>query len=251
MVIGYAVLYNNGELVISKNPISLNLSIRIDFGKFDENNVPWKNDYSQKFIESVRIFDKISPNSMYKWFDNCYNLKQLIDFDNLDVLNCFDFSYLFNNCFHLTDISGLCTWNVSNGCYFHNMFSYCLELKDISILNNWNVLNGKNFSNMFDNCSKLKEVNLNNWNVLNGKRFHAIFSECSNLCIVNISKWNMSHVEYFDYMFLSCENLKEIWLPDTITLLSEKTFNLCNLNLKIHWRNKIYTYADLIEYQEF
>ena len=150
MIIGYAALYNNGKLVISKNPISLNLPIRIDFGKFDENNVPWKNNYSQKFIESVRIFDKISPNSMYKWFDNCYNLKQLIDFDNLDVLNCFDFSYLFNNCFHLTDISGLCTWNVSNGRYFNNMFSYCLKLKDISILNNWNVLNGKNFSNMFD-----------------------------------------------------------------------------------------------------
>lgn len=251
MIIGYVTLYFNGELVISKNPISLNLPIRIDFGKFDENNVPWKNHYSQKLIESVRIFEKISPNSMYKWFDNCYNLKSLIDFENLDVSNCFDFSYLFNNCFHLIDISGLCTWNVSNGRYFNNMFSYCLELKDISILNNWNVSNGETFSNMFNNCSQLKEINLNNWNVLNGKRFHAIFSECSNLCIVNISKWNMSHVEYFDYMFLSCENLKEIWLPDTITLLSEKTFNLCNKNLKIHWRNKIYTYADLIEYQEF
>jgi len=28
-------------------------------------------------------------------------------------------------------------------------------------------------------------------------------------------------------------------------------FDGCNENLKIHWKNKIYTYEDVIEYKKF
>ena len=249
MKVGYAVLYKDGELTISKEYTILQKPIYKDYGEFEDRKISWKND--KKKIKQVRILNQIKSNYMQSWFEDCYNLTTLIDFQNLDVSDCEDFSYVFHGCELLTDISSLKNWNVSNCMDFAYMFCQCKLLISISTLSTWDVSKCKDFSNMFASCSKLKEVNLNNWNVLNGKRFHAIFSECSNLCIVNISKWNMSHVEYFDYMFLSCENLKEIWLSDTITLLSEKTFNLCNLNLKIHWRNKIYTYADLIEYQEF
>ena len=46
MKVGYAILYDDGELVISKNHTILSKTIDIDYGEFEDDdfNSPWYSD---------------------------------------------------------------------------------------------------------------------------------------------------------------------------------------------------------------
>ena len=44
MKVGYAVLYEDGELVISKNHTLLQKKIIKDYGEFEDTNVSWINE---------------------------------------------------------------------------------------------------------------------------------------------------------------------------------------------------------------
>ena len=197
MIVGYAVLYEDGELVISKNHTLLQKKIERDYGQFEERNVLWKNDNEK--IKTVRILNQVKSNYMNAWFENCVNLTTLLDFQNLDVSDCKNFAGVFYNCQSLTDISSLKNWNISNGIIFSGIFSYCTSLQNINVLENWNFSNGEYFQDMFENCISLKKISL----------------------------------------------------PNTIKFVSENMFFNCNSNLKIHWKEHIYTYEDLIEYKSF
>ena len=228
MKVGYAVLYEDGTLVISKKHTILQKPIYKDYGEFDDTDVPWAwgKDDNCFIIVQVWILDQVKSNCMKEWFADCLDLTTLIDFQNLDVSDCKDFSCLFYECQSLKDISSLKNWNVSNGMDFAYMFDHCESLMNISALANWNVVNGKDFSFMFYVCESLQNINgLQNWDVSNGEDFSGMFSYCVSL--------------------------KEIHLPDTLCNLKANMFKDCNSNLKIHWKGKIYTYEDLLEYKSF
>ena len=223
MKVGYATLYDDGELVISKNHTLLKRKIIKDYGEFEDTNVPWKKEVSK--IKKVQILDQVKPNCMNAWFEYCLNLKTLIDFEHLDVSNSTDFSRMFAFCESLQNINGLENWNVSNGADFSDMFCHCESLQDLNDLQNWNVSNGADFSWMFYNCKSLKNINeLKNWNVSDGTDFLRMFSYC--------------------------ESLQEISLTNTFDRLRNEMFYDCNPNLKIHWKKHTYTYEDLILYKE-
>ena len=160
MKVGYAVLYEDGTLVISKNHTILLKKIAINYGKFDDTNVSWKDELEK--IEKVQILDQIKVSCLKEWFEDCINLITLIDFKNLDVSDCKDFSYMFNNCNSLQDLNGLQNWNVSNGTDFKSMFTYCVSLQDLNGLQNWNVSNGTEFSSMFEYCESLQNILVSN-----------------------------------------------------------------------------------------
>ena len=58
MKVGYAVLYTDGTLVISKNHSLLKRKIIKDYGEFEDINVPWKKESEQ--IKKVQILDRKS-----------------------------------------------------------------------------------------------------------------------------------------------------------------------------------------------
>ena len=222
MKVGYVVLYEDDKLVISKDYIILPKKIKIDYGEFEDTLVPWKNDSNE--IEKVQILDQVKSNYLRKWFNDCINLTTLINFKNLDVSDCIDFSWMFRNCKSLQDLNELRNWNVSNGTDFSKMFSFCESLQDLKGLQSWNVSNGTNFSGMFFGCESLQDINeLQNWDVSSGKDFSSMFEFCTLL--------------------------NEIYLSNTLNILTKEMFNECNKKLKIYWKNHIYTYEDLLEYQ--
>ena len=170
MKVGYAVLYTDGTLVISKNHTILLKKIEINYGKFDDTNIPWKDELEK--IEKVQILDQVKVNCMKKWFGNCINLKTLINFKDLDVSYCTDFSYVFFNCKSLQTLNELQIWNVSSGTNFSYMFFDCQSLKNLNGLVNWNVSHGIDFSYMFSYCTSFQDLNeLQNWNISNGIDF--------------------------------------------------------------------------------
>ena len=160
MKVGYAVLYDNGELVISKNHTILSKKIDKDYGEFEDTSVSWKNE--SKNINKVKILDQVKSNCMKEWFDDCTNLTSLIDFTNLDISDCEDFSFMFDSCTSLQNIKALGDWDVSNGEDFSSMFRYCTSLQDISALAHWDVSNDTNFSHMFSSCTSLQFISLPN-----------------------------------------------------------------------------------------
>ena len=194
MKVGYAVLYTDGTLVISKNHSLLKRKIIKDYGEFEDINVPWKKESEQ--IENVQILDQVKANCMNAWFEDCINLIILINFKDFDTSDCTDFSYMFYNCVSLQDLNELQNLDVSNGIYFSNMFYNCKSLQNLNGLQNWNVSNGI----------------------------------------------------YFPNMFAFCKSLQEIYITNTLDILTKEMFYDCNSNLKIHWKKHDYTYADLIEY---
>ena len=250
MKVGYAVLYEDGELVISKNHTVLKRKIIKDYGKFEDTNVSWKNESNK--IKKVKILDQVKSNCMNGWFIDCLNLTTLINFKNLDVSDCKDFSRMFESCKSLQNLNGLQTWNVSNGIDFANMFAYCNSLQNLNGLQNWNVSNCINFSFMFHNCQSLQAINeLLNWNVSNGIYFSSMFAACESLQDLNgLRNWNMSNCVDFSGMFYHCNALEEILLSNTLDILTKDMFYQCNPNLKIHWNEHTYTYADLLEYEK-
>ena len=222
MKVGYAILYEDGELVISKNHTILLKKIAINYGEFEDTDVPWKNEIEK--IEKVQILDQVKSNCMKAWFIDCLNLITLINFKDLDTSDCTDFSEMFYNCQSLQELNELQNWNVSNGTDFTYMFAYCESLQDLNELQTWDISNGTNFSYMFAFCLSLQDLNeLQTWDISNG-------------------------TEFLD-MFYNCKSLEEISLSDTLNILTIEMFELCNPKLKIHWKNHIYTYADLLEYQ--
>ena len=156
MKVGYAILYEDGTLTISKEHTILQKPIYKDYDEFDDTDIPWKNDHTE--IKIVRIIGQVKSNDMSAWFEDCYNLTTL-----------------------------------------YNMFRDCYSLIDDPILNTWNV----------------------------------------------------SNVKYFNGMFHYCYSLKKIHLPNTLESLNYQMFMGCNPMLQIHWKDKIYIYDDLKEYQEF
>ena len=223
MKVGYVVLYEDGELVISKNHTLLQKKIIKDYGEFEDTDVPWKNKSSK--IKKIHILNNVKSNCMKAWFEDCINLTTLINFKNLDVSDCSDFSFMFYNCKSLQNLNGLQNWNVSSGTNFSRMFISCESLQDLNGLQNWNVSNGTNFSYMFYNCNLLQNLNeLQNWNVSSGTTFNS--------------------------MFASCKSLQNILLPNTLSILRKNIFFECHTTLKIHWKNHIYIYEDLLEYEK-
>ena len=196
MKVGYAVLYEDGELVISKNHTVLRKKIIKDYGEFEDTNIHWKNETSK--IKKVQILNQIKSNCVKEWFKGCINLTTLINFQNLDVSDCTDFS---------------------------SMFEYCESLQNLNELQTWNVANGENFSFMFFYCESLENLN-------------------------GLQNWDVSNCIDFTYMFAYCESLKEISLPKSMKYLNIDMFFNCNEDLKIHWKNHIYTYEDLFEYEK-
>ena len=250
MKVGYAVLYENGELVISKNHTLLQKIIIKDYGEFEDINVPWKNEYSQ--IKKVQILDQVKSNYMKKWFIHCNHLTTLIEFTNLDVSDCVDFSFMFAYCESLQNINELQNWNVLNGTDFSFMFYDCQSLQDLNGLQNWNVSKGTEFSRMFSYCISLQNINaLHNWNVSKGTDFSFMFCTCESLQDLNgLQNWNVFNGTDFSFMFNNCKSLQEISLSNTLDILTKEMFELCNPKLKIHWKNHLYTYEDLSEYEK-
>ena len=250
MKVGYAVLYTDGTLVISKNHPFLNKQIIKDYGGFEDINVPWKKESEQ--IEKVQILDPIKSNCMRAWFTDCLNLTTLLNFKDLNTSDCTDFNSMFACCKSLQNINELQNWNVSNSTDFAYMFCHCESLQDLNGLQTWNVSNGTDFQYMFYTCKLLKNLNgLQNWNVYNGRNFSGMFESCKLLQDINeLENWNVSNGTDFSGMFYNCQSLQEIFLTNTLDRLTKEMFLNCNPNLKIHWKKHIYSYADLLEYKK-
>ena len=148
----------------------------------ESNNLGWN--AQKENIEKV-VFDasfaNARPTSCYRWFDNCYNLTEIVGIENLNTQNVTDMSWMFNCCYALTSL-------------------------DVS---NFNTEKVTNMSNMFGSCEKLSSLDLSNFNTERVEKMSFMFSVCSTLQTIFASdKFVTNRVFDGDGMFFGCENLK-------------------------------------------
>ena len=186
----YAMLYADGELVLSPRPITPEKEVygngAGNYGKVvNPYAVPWNpNPFSSKplSIQKVRLLDTIAPTSCSSWFMNCENLTEISNFEKLNVSNCNYFTSMFDTCTSLVNLDALKNWNVSNAKKFLDMFKNCTSLVNIDGLSNWNVSNVTIFRGVFYKCTSLVNIDgLKNWNVSNGNDFQYMFDGCTSL----------------------------------------------------------------------
>ena len=150
----YAILYTDGELVLSRNEIKPKKEIEKQFNKINQKAYPWAGNYDatlSKKITTVTILDEIKPSTCNNMFFNCVNLKTLNNFENFYTSNVLSFNGMFDNCSSLSNIASIKNWNVSNGTDFNYMFKGCESLYDATCLNNWNISDSATKTDMFAN----------------------------------------------------------------------------------------------------
>ena len=138
-----------------------------DYTKFLTN--PWKKESagtnSSKDIVKITFKDKIAPNSMRNWFNDCQNLtwNNIVNLENLDTSNCTNFESLFKRCYKLTtaDIS---TFDMSNAQRIDFLFHNCTGLTSARLAN-FDAPKCLRFNSLFYGCTKLKTVEFENINI--------------------------------------------------------------------------------------
>lgn len=251
MKVGYAVLYDDGTLVISNTKLNFKKTVLTDFGEFEDDTIPWNNENQDiKQIKQIVINDKIKVSTMFGWFMNLRQLTEVFGLKNIDTSNCLDFANLFTNCRKLKSIYFLKDLDVSNGEDFSGMFKNCLNLEYIGSLEFWNMENAVNLAEMFYNCIKLKDMSsIKKWNVSKVVNFVRMFLNCTTLKNLNLSNWNLLNGKIYTDMFNSCKSLQEIVFPSTISNIKSNMFRYCLADTKILWKNHTYRYEDLLEYK--
>ena len=251
MKVGYAVLYDDGTLVISNAKLNLKKTVFKDFGKFEDDKIPWNQENQDiNQIKQIVINDKIKVSTMLGWFSNLRQLTEVFGLKNINTSYCLDFANLFMNCVRLKSIYFLKDLDVSNGEDFSDMFKHCLMLENIGSLEFWNMENAVNLAEMFYNCIRLKDMSaVENWNVSKVVNFARMCFDCIALKNLNLNNWNLLNGKIYTDMFNSCKSLQEIVLPYTIFPIKSNMFRYCFSDTKIQWKNHIYTIGDLSEYK--
>ena len=107
------------------------------------------------------------------------------------------------------------------------LFSEFTGLETINNIGNINTSNVQDMSRMFVGCSSLTTLDLSGWNTSKVTDMLSMFEGCSNLTTLKISGWDMSEVTNTKSMFEGCSILASISFPESLTIISTRTFKNC------------------------
>ena len=196
----YALLYDDGELVISGTEITPDKNRAIftcsqgsgNFGKvriYDNSSkkpsLPkWTDDMNgrslfAKHVTSVNIMNQIQPRSCYAWFKDFENLTEIKNIENLYTDQCVSMKSMFYSCYSLANID----------------------------LHYFNTSNVTNMFRMFDSCKSLTSLNLSGFDTSQVRDMYCMFLGCKKLTSLDLSGWNISNVTDMSHIFESCFSL--------------------------------------------
>lgn len=176
----YAMLYTDGELVISSNPITATKTIAEDYNKvnIDGYTPPWS--YSSA-IKTVTFKGAVKPVDCMSWFLECNNLTKINNLENLYTSECEDMTSMFEGCSKLTDLdlSGFETEKVDS------------------------------MESMFKNCSSLQKLDLSGFDTTKVNNMDEMFNGCTSLTLLDISNFDTKEVNSMKKMFYNCGNTRD------------------------------------------
>lgn len=229
-----------------------NLSFRFD-------NSAYRNTLPKMFEGAFNMtkcnmsnFSNIKSTSMYNMFSYCYNLENIIWFDD-DGIN-------YNTIRNISNIFKSCRkLNQNDIQYFINKLSYienciylcceCYKLTNLSFPQNFSKYNSSSandWSYAFYKCINLEEINMINSG--DGyKNLNGMFRECTKLETINMSGCDLSNVNSLNSsgllnMFIGCTNLTNLNLGTGLGSgynCTAFTYNVQYGNLDLSMTNKL------------
>lgn len=228
----------------------------VEIGKL-KYKLPWK-DYSNR-VEVIEFEGPISTSLCDHLFAECWNLREIKGFSNLDTSNATNMYWMFAYCESLesVDLSNLNTSNVTDmsgmfvGCHSlktidvssfntskvksfgrysqSGMFFGCQSLESIDV-SGFDTSNAKSMDYMFSRCFSLKSLDLSNFDTSSVTSMSNMFCESSSLEAINLSRFDTSNVEKMSKMFSGCLSLKRLDLSNFNTssaIYMSSMFNEC------------------------
>lgn len=131
-------------------------------------------------------------------------IDKVTDYNDIDVSNIEDMSYLFEDQDIVTiDIS---EWDVSNVKNMKSMFNNCKYLRTVGNLSSWNINKVSDMSFMFNNCKNLSDLgDLSSWN-MKGKNLKCMFQNCQKLkTLGDIREWNPDNPIWDIFPYCDCK----------------------------------------------
>lgn len=102
-----AVLYTDGELVISQSPITETKEVATRYeNTILTNDAPpaWTSYSGNSAIKVVRFEGPVKLKTCFRLFFQCKNLTEIKNIENLDTSGCTNMYAMFNNCYNLTSV---------------------------------------------------------------------------------------------------------------------------------------------------
>ena len=160
----------------------------------------------------LSLFNTEKVTNMNSMFNECRNLTNIINLNNLNTTSAVSFSEMFYNCSSLTtlDVSNFDTSNVTS---LSNMFYDCSNLKTINLFSSTSG-KLKSIQGVFWGCNKLENITSLNFNTSNVTTMSYLFSSCSSLTSLDLSNFNTSSVTNMAYMFQGCTGLTSLNLSN-------------------------------------
>lgn len=159
---------------------------------------------------SVVFTGNVMPASMYYWFYNFTNLKN-INFNNLETKYTIFTPYLFTGSgLESIDISSL---NFQNILSASRMFYRSNSLKTINA-SGVSLLTATNLYGMFSENAELEEINLTGFSAPETISINYMFSNNPKLKSVDLTGFNAPKATNMSYMFYNCTAIETIKLPD-------------------------------------
>ena len=244
----YATLYENGELVFSNGPGTIEGKTvvknygDIKYSHYSETysnatgfivDTPWFADGNNLSIKKVTFLNKCTPSNTACWFYYCNNLTNIENLEFLDVSEAIDISRTFQNCLSLQTLD-VTNWKTDNVEKMDHLFYYCNNLTSVGDLSNWNTENVTDMKLMFCMCENITGIsNLNNWNTSNVTSMIHMFWGCAKINNFEINNWDTSNVTSMKSMFRLCTGLKTLnlsnWNTNNVTDMSYMFYGCSNL----------------------
>ena len=168
-------------------------------------------------------------------FNQLWSLKEIVNYENLDISNLTNCQAMFSGCFSLKELD-LSNWEINGRCdsLFQQTYSLQkLKLGTINIPENYPTI-----ESMFNGCRNLKEIDLSGLNCDYPVRATNLFSECYKLKKITLP---ILYINSGYGIFNGCYELEEVnsenlyGKPNTlqnmfVNCYSIKTINLSNLD---------------------
>ena len=155
---------------------------------------------------------KITPISMYSWFQNLSNCVEIdgINDDNFDTrfLESMSCTFLGNKKLENLDLSNLTTHVKFT--YVSSTFKSCENLKTVNFSEKFNTSHIKSMESLFNNCTSLATLNITNFSNTSVENISNMFSGCSKLRYIKAdsNKWASGHTyPSSDSVFAGCKIL--------------------------------------------
>lgn len=180
-----------------------------------------------RLVEKIDLsnFSTAVATNFEAFFQNCYNLRELILPDNFVTSKATTLANTFNGCYCVPRINTT-GWNTQNVTTMASTFNMCRKLVDCGNVADWNYDKVTTMASMFANCNSLPELpDYSNKTFLKVTTWANIFDYCASVKEIHLDNISFPALTTLAYVFRGCYEARSVYLDNwNIPLVTTVTY---------------------------